>query len=48
MVVAHTGGRDPLEVTVTLKAFTERQSAKQAEQTTIRGKEHEGKEKKKK
>jgi hypothetical protein len=28
MVVAHTGDRDPLEVTVTLKTFTKRYSAK--------------------
>jgi hypothetical protein len=41
----HTGGRDPLEVTVTLKAFIERYSAKQTEQTT-EGKEGEGKKKK--
>lgn len=46
-VVAHIGGRDPLEVTMTLKVHIERYSAKQTEQTA-RGKEGEGKRKRKK
>jgi hypothetical protein len=46
MAMAHKGGRDPLEMT--LKAFTKRYSAEQAEQTTMKGKEGEGQKKKKK